>query len=145
MQRELQRKIVELKPKKGVVGMATGTDMWSGWIFVKVGVPFIAACPYQGQERKWREDQQRSYRDLLSKADELLFLYDPPTSDRDAAEKLQKRNEWMVDNSDVLLAVWDGVRKGGTWNCIKYAEKVGRPWVRIDPMEFAVGRVDDVG
>jgi hypothetical protein len=27
----------------------------------------------------------------------------------------------MVDDCDVLLAVWDGIRVGGTWDTIKYA------------------------
>jgi uncharacterized phage-like protein YoqJ len=35
--------------------------------------------------------------------------------------KMQKRNEYMVDNSDFVIAVFDGEQKGGTFNCIKYA------------------------
>ena len=33
---------------------------------------------------------------------------------------MQKRNEWIVDNSLRLLALWDG-SKGGTANCVTYA------------------------
>ena len=31
------------------------------------------------------------------------------------------RNKYMVDCSDIVLAVWNGGKKGGTWQTIKYA------------------------
>jgi uncharacterized phage-like protein YoqJ len=34
------------------------------------------------------------------------------------------RNRWMVDNSDKVLAWWDGT-SGGTKNCIDYADDKG--------------------
>ena len=40
---------------------------------------------------------------------------------------MQKRNGYMVDKSDLVLAIWNGQRKGGTWNTIKYAISVGKP------------------
>lgn len=36
------------------------------------------------------------------------------------------RDKYMVDNCDVLLAVWDGVEQGGIWLTIKYARKCGK-------------------
>ena len=36
--------------------------------------------------------------------------------------KMQKRNEFMVDNCDILIALWNGT-SGGTKNCINYAKK----------------------
>ena len=35
----------------------------------------------------------------------------------------------MVDNCDLLLAVWDGVEAGGTWLTVNYARKIGKPIV----------------
>jgi hypothetical protein len=37
--------------------------------------------------------------------------------------KYQERNERMVDEADFLLAFWVGRRKGGTFNCMKYANR----------------------
>ena len=34
---------------------------------------------------------------------------------------MQKRNRYMVDKSDLVLAIWNGSETGGTWNTIKYA------------------------
>ncbi|PAD70641.1 hypothetical protein CHH83_02225 [Bacillus sp. 7586-K] len=45
---------------------------------------------------------------------------------------MQKRNEWMVDNSDYVIAVWDGT-KGGTGNCVKYAQKQNKYITTIKP------------
>ena len=45
---------------------------------------------------------------------------------------MQKRNEYMVDLADKVIAVWDS-SKGGTANCVKYAEKVGKEIIRIEP------------
>lgn len=132
VQRELRAKIEELRPAKLYQGMANGVDRWSGWISWQLRVPFVAVVPFNGQERKWPMEKQREYHELLSNAAEVVTLFDPPTSRKDAAEKLQKRNEWMVDHCDTLLAVWDG-SDSGTGNCVRYAARVGRRIVRIDP------------
>lgn len=39
---------------------------------------------------------------------------------------MQKRNRYMVDKSDIVLAIWNGEKKGGTWDTIKYAQKQGK-------------------
>ena len=59
---------------------------------------------------------------------------------------MQKRNEYMVDLADRVIAVWDG-SKGGTANCVKYAEKVGKEIIRIEPYnrEYIVGGEKDRG
>ena len=40
---------------------------------------------------------------------------------------MQKRNRYMVDRSDLVLAVWNGEKHGGTWDTISYALKKGKP------------------
>ena len=39
---------------------------------------------------------------------------------------MHKRNRYMVDKADLVLAVWNGVCSGGTWETIKYARKNGK-------------------
>jgi uncharacterized phage-like protein YoqJ len=45
---------------------------------------------------------------------------------------MQIRNEWMVDNAHIVLALWDG-SSGGTGNCIKYANRksVNKPIINL--------------
>ncbi len=51
-----------------------------------------------------------------------------------AAWKMQVRNKAMVDNSDLVIAVYDG-SGGGTGNCVAYAQKQGKSIITIDPRE----------
>lgn len=48
---------------------------------------------------------------------------------------MQKRNEYMTDNSDIVIAVWDG-SKGGTANCVRYAKKLNKEIIVINPKEI---------
>jgi len=51
-----------------------------------------------------------------------------------SAYKLHLRNEYMVDNSDKLIAVFNPAKtSGGTFACLKYAKSVGREIIYIDP------------
>jgi len=45
---------------------------------------------------------------------------------------MNDRNEWMVDNSDYVIAVHDG-SKGGTYNCIQYAKKNSKEITTLPP------------
>jgi len=130
--KELTAVLKELNPTKAISGMALGVDQWAAKICLDLGIPFIAAVPFPGQESKWPESSQRIYKILLKKADDIVMVNDAPF----AAKKLQLRNEWMVDQltnpEDRLVAVFDGT-EGGTYNCVKYAEKHEKQIIRIDP------------
>lgn len=124
----MTRVFTEEKPDRIVVGMALGVDTWAAEVALTLRIPFIAAVPFIGQERVWPPESQAHYRDLLTKAERVEIVTDGGYD----VWKMQKRNEWMVDNSDALLAVWDGT-PGGTANCVKYAEKVGKRIIRLNP------------
>lgn len=47
-----------------------------------------------------------------------------------------KRDKYMVDNCDVLLAIWDGIKQGGTWQTIQYAQKKKKKIIFIDKEIF---------
>lgn len=85
----------------------------------------VIAVPFIGQEKRWPELTkfgQKEYREILAKADHVEILSD---NNNDAIVKLNKRNEWMVDHSDLLICVtpYDNIatRAGGTGNCLRYA------------------------
>lgn len=103
-------------PLRAISGMALGVDQWAAETCVSLGIPFTAAVPFVGQEKRWRWPAQVHYRNLLAKASDVVVVcpgeYRP--------YMLQKRNEWMVDHCDLLIAVWDG-SEGGTANCVRYA------------------------
>ena len=79
----------------------------------------IAAIPFPGFESRWSNEWRQAYADLLGKAD--LVRYICPSYNAGA---YQRRNEWMVDHSAHLIAVYDGA-SGGTRNTIDYAKRCG--------------------
>lgn len=111
-----------------ISGMALGVDQWAAEICVELGIPFTAAVPCDGQEARWPSQSQDHYYELLHKAQHVQVIC--PGSYE--VWKLQRRNEWMVNNCEVLVAVWDG-SAGGTKNCVDYARRIGCDVWRVDP------------
>ena len=68
------------------------------------------------------------YRHILGLADTIKLVSDEEYK----PYLMQKRNEYMVDHSDKVIAVWDG-SKSGTKNCIDYAKKVGKDIIFVQP------------
>ncbi len=126
--RDIDWLLKELNPEKVISGMALGVDQWAAHIAYKLGIPFVAAIPFEGQEMAWPEASQKTYRILRKLASEEVIVSPGGYS----ADKMQVRNIWMVDNCDSLIAVWDG-SKGGTGNCVEYAKSVNRKIYQIDP------------
>lgn len=117
--RELEWQLLWLGPVKAISGMALGVDQWAAQICVNLGIPFVAAVPFAGQERMWPQASVAVYEKLIAKAAEVVVVCKGGYT----ASKMQERNRWMVDRCDVLIAVWDG-SCGGTGNCVEYAHKV---------------------
>lgn len=120
----------ELKPEKVISGMALGVDQWAAMIAHKLGIPFVAAIPFDKQESKWPESSQKTYRALHKLASEEVIVSEGGY----AAIKMQVRNEWMVNHCDELIAIWDG-SEGGTGNCVKYAKSVNKKIHFINPKD----------
>lgn len=124
-------------PSKIITGMALGVDTVAAEVALAMQIPFVAAIPFSGQENKWSEDAKTHYRMLLAYAEDAHIVsdgeYDP--------SMMQKRNEWMVDRADIVVAVWNGW-KGGTRNCVQYALSNQVPVWRIDPNTRRFGRYD---
>lgn len=113
-----------------ISGMALGVDQIFANLAIHLDLPLIAAIPCRNHSCKWPQKSREKYEEILryNKCEEVLL------SDVDYAPwVMQKRNEWMVDNCDLLIAVHIPDEPGGTMNCIKYAEKVGKPIYRINP------------
>lgn len=107
--------ITKLNPDKIISGMALGWDTAVAIAAIKLKIPLIAAVPFKGQERVWTPTSKELYYKILHKA-EVVYVCDGGY----APWKLQKRNEYMINNSTTTLALWNGT-SGGTGNCIKYA------------------------
>lgn len=119
-------------PLYAISGMAQGVDTWAAEVCVEMDIPFIAALPCDGWGSQWSLPAQESYQALLKKAKEIVVVSSGPYK----PWKLQRRNEYLVDHCNRLLAVFDG-SPGGTYNCLVYAAEVKREVVRLEWREAA--------
>lgn len=103
--------------------MAMGWDMAVAQACIDLHIPFIAAVPFKGQEKKWQPSTQNQYHRLLSKARAIEIVSDGPY----APAKMEIRNRWMVDKAEAGLSLYNGDDSGGTANCVKYLRKVRKP------------------
>lgn len=118
-------KSLDIKPTI-ISGMALGWDQALAQAAINMECNLIAYIPFEGQEAMWPKKSQTYYKYLLDKCNNKVYCSNPGYS----ARKMQKRNEDMVDNCDIVLALYDGT-VGGTYNCIKYATKQKKEIVNL--------------
>lgn len=128
---------------KCISGMALGVDqlyvqtaiqlknMWSKYFKVTI----TAAIPCRGHELKWPLKSRELYHELLKQCDSVRYIHNGTYTQ----SCMEERNRWMVDNSDAVIAVWDG-KSGGTANCIRYARQKGKTIYIINPADYSVRR-----
>ena len=113
-----------------ICGMAQGCDMYFAEtvLALKAVHPDIvleAAVPFPGQADRWSEPLRRHYEYLLSRCDLRTVLQREFTP-----SCMMRRNRYMVDRADVLIAVYNG-SPGGTRNTLLYAMRRGVRIVEI--------------
>lgn len=109
-----------------ISGGALGWDQALARAAYTAGIRFAMYLPFEGFDIKWPKDS-RGYLEWLCKcADEVKYICEPGYN----PYKMQLRNEAMVNDADVVLALWNGTT-GGTANCLRYAEKVSKPIVNL--------------
>lgn len=117
-----------------ISGMALGWDTAWALAALDLGLPLIAAVPFDGQPNRWPESSQHLHADILARASQVVVVAPGPY----AAWKFERRNEWMVDRADRIAALWSGA-SGGTARCVAYAQRLGKPvdnlWTRWQRFE----------
>ncbi|MFR9253761.1 MAG: SLOG family protein [Oscillospiraceae bacterium] len=79
-----------------------------------------SAIPCETQAIKWSVASRERYYNIAAKCDKETMLQREYTSDC-----MDKRNRYMVDHADYILAVWNGC-PSGTGNTVRYAHKKGK-------------------
>jgi uncharacterized phage-like protein YoqJ len=119
-----------------ISGGAIGVDTWAAEIVLRLresndSLHLTIARPFPSQAGKWNDVTRARFEAICSKADHVVDVSPDPYE----PWKMQKRNEWMVDHSNFVLAVWDRT-PGGTSNCVKYAMKQNKP-VAVVGVDYA--------
>lgn len=119
--------------------MAIGVDMYAAEIVLGLkasylGITLESAIPCESQAAKWSEALRDRYFDIASKCDKETLIQTHYTPDC-----MDKRNRYMVDHADVLIAVWDG-SPSGTGKTVRYAHQQGKSVTVIDPVSLEVAQ-----
>lgn len=107
-----------------ISGMARGVDIWAAEIVLEYkslhpDIHLICALPHPGFETRWKAEWQKHYNAILAQADLVKTVCDAYN-----LGAYQQRNEWMVDHSARVIAIYNG-EPGGTRNTIIYAKEQG--------------------
>jgi len=105
-----------------ITGGAVGLDSIAASYAIAYGIRLwlILPFPIKVMSKFWNPDQKCCIQkcwDYAEKTSVLAPVYD--------VSVYQRRNERMVDLSDMVAAFWDG-SSSGTGNCVRYARKVGK-------------------
>ena len=115
-----------------ICGMAKGCDMYFAEAVIALrderpGITLEAAIPCDSQSSSWSLSQRQRYDYIVHQCDVETILQHQYTPDC-----MHKRNEYMVDHSSLLIAVYGGTG-GGTLYTINYALRQGLEVIRLTP------------
>jgi uncharacterized phage-like protein YoqJ len=105
-------------------GGAMATDTWAAEavLELKAKYPWVIlemVSPFDGQADRWSEEYRARHDRLFAAADIVTVISHSYTK-----SCMFRRNRYLVDNADLLLAVYDG-QPGGTAMTCAYAREIG--------------------
>lgn len=138
LRKHILRIVEEYREVTFITGGALGVDTWAFDIIygaVKCDPKYIKDSRYKinlhlylpcvDHFAKWPEHaQNKAKMQINHHADHVVWV--SPERYKNASQ-MQIRNVAMVDASDGVIAVWNQVEEGGTYNCVKYAKRKKKP------------------
>lgn len=120
-----------------ISGFAQGVDLMAAEIVISrrnegAEIALEAALPAMNQTDRWNDFDKGVYFVLLDKAD-----YRKCVEQKMTRHSCLKRNEYMVNEADLVIAVYDG-KQGGTDYTVHLAREKNRNLWIIDPHEYTV-------
>ena len=117
-------------------GGADGVDCWASLIVLELrkknpALKLHLILPHEGQADRWSEPAQARYHWILEQADSVEYV-----SQEYYEGCMLDRNHRLVEAAEVLLAVYNGEQRGGTAATVRYARKMGRQIVILDPISL---------
>ncbi len=132
----LEKELEQIKPTIVISGLALGFDTALAKAALSQNILLISAIPFEGQENKWGQEAKDTYEEILERSQQVVYVdkaerYNPKRVEGYAAWKLHKRNEYMVDFSHAVLALFDGSNDGGTASCLRYAKNKNKEIINL--------------
>lgn len=117
-----------------VSSLAAGADQFLAGIAVRRGAALRVVIPAHNYEATFTTARERErFSRLLRKAASVSRL----TFQQPSEHAFLAAGKRVVDTSDTVVAVWDGLRAaglGGTADIVAYARAQGRPVLHLNPL-----------
>ena len=135
---EVLRLIQERGVRHFISGMALGVDTFAAQTVLRFreiypDITLECAVPCRGQAKRWPARDRKTYLAILRAADRVTVLQEAYTP-----FCMQLRDAYMVEQADIVLAVWNG-SKGGTAYTVSCARKKHKELIILPPAEHGKG------
>jgi hypothetical protein len=128
---------------RAVSPLAEGADRLFATEAIALG--FQLDCPLPFSQTEYEKDfptveSVKEFRDLLSHAEERVLELDGPTQDAERSAAYESVGRVVLDQCDLLMAIWDGEPAkgaGGTGQIVERARRRGMPILWINPKTVA--------
>jgi uncharacterized phage-like protein YoqJ len=124
----------------GVTSLAVGADQYFAQAVLERGGALEVVIPFDSYESVFDEKDRSEYRRLLQRAVRISTLAEESSHEK----AFLKAGKTIVDNVNLLVAVWDGYSAaglGGTADVVEYAIKYGRPTLQLNPITLTVSQL----
>ena len=122
-------------------GMARGIDTFAAEEVIRKmpdypDLRLHAVLPCPEQHLPWSEQDRKRFQSNLEYASSKTIISPLYTK-----TCMLSRNRFMVDNSERLIAVWNGFFKGGTAYTVRYAKNEQKEIYLIRPRDLSVSKI----
>ena len=111
-------------------GMALGVDQWAAASVLELRennpvIKLHCILPCKAQADGWTALERDAYQTTLNEADSVVYVNREKIRDC-----MLVRNRFMIEHASLVLAVYNGEKRGGTASTVRYARKLGRDvWI----------------
>ena len=122
-------------------GMAEATDTWSALSVLALReknptIKLHCILPCRDQADRWSASSRDLYRSILERADSVVLV-----SREYHANCMLDCNRFLVEHFSILLAVYNKEKRSGTAATMRYAHRMGREIIMIDPNTLHVTHI----
>lgn len=114
-----------------MTGMAQGFDLIAAEAVLRLktfhkDIQLICVVPFMGQANRFKNEDITRYDSIIERSHKTEYL-----SERYYQGCFHRRNDYLVDNSDILITYFDGEHKGGTYYTVKRATAKGKTLINL--------------
>lgn len=114
-------------------GMAEGIDTWAALTVLALreknpALKLYCILPCKDQPNEWSEESKKRYYSILKQANSVVYV-----SEKNQKNCMLKRNRYLAEHADCLLAVYNGEWRSGTAATVRYAQKLERKIIIMNP------------